>query len=103
MLNPWTFPNPFDNDIVVDPDSAAPVDVPRIHRAAFELCKQAYEHVAGGKGSWSVLLFGAAGCGKTHLLSRLRRWLKSDPDTGPTKPAALFVAMRMETGRTGFN
>ena len=51
------------------------------------------------KGSWSVLLYGAAGCGKTHLLSRLRRWLNSELDTVPSKPAALFVAVRMETGR----
>jgi AAA domain len=99
MLNRRTLPNPFDNDIVVDPDNAAPVDVPRIHQGAFELCRRAYEHVAGGRGSWTVLLFGAAGCGKTHLLSRLRRWLYSELDTGPTKPPALFVAMRMETGR----
>ena len=99
MLNPRTFPNPFDNDIVIDPDNVPPVDVSRIHQGAFELCRRAYEHVASGKGSWSVLLFGAAGCGKTHLLSRLRRWLNSELDAGPTKPAALFVAMRMETGR----
>jgi hypothetical protein len=99
MPNSRTLPNPFDDDIVVDPDNAAPVDVSRIHQGAFELCVRAYEHVAGGKGSWSVLLFGAAGCGKTHLLSRLRRWLNSQLDTGPTQPAALFVAIRMETGR----
>jgi hypothetical protein len=99
MPNPVTPPNPFDSDIVVDPDTAAPVDVPRIHQGAFELCRRAYERVAAGEGSWSVLLFGAAGCGKTHLLSRLRRWLNAELDAGPTKPAALFVAMRMETGR----
>lgn len=99
MQDPRTFPNPFDSDIVVDPENAAPVDVPRIHQGAFGLCKQAYEHVAGGGGSRSVLLFGAAGCGKTHLLSRLRRWLNAELDAGPSRPAALFVAVRMETSR----
>jgi hypothetical protein len=99
MPDPRTFPNPFDSDIVVDPDKAAPVDVSRIHQDAFELCRRAYEHVASGEGSWSVLLYGAAGCGKTHLLSRLRRWLNSALETVPSKPAALFVAVRMETGR----
>jgi AAA domain len=99
MRDPRTLPNPFDSDIVVDPDNAAPVDVPRIHQGAFDVCRRAYEHVAGGKGSWSVFLTGDAGCGKTHLLSRLKRWLNSDLESGPTKPAALFVAIRMETSR----
>jgi hypothetical protein len=94
-----TLPNPFDNDIVVDPDNAAPVDVPRIHDGAFALCKSAYERVAAGGGSWSVFLNGSAGCGKTHLLSRLRRWLKGELGAQPPRPAALFVAVRMETSR----
>jgi hypothetical protein len=99
MSDPRTFPNPFDSDIVVDPGNAAPVDVSHIHQDAFELCTRAYERVATNKGSWSVLLFGAAGCGKTHLLSRLRRWLNCELDTVPGKPAAFFVAVRMETSR----
>src|SRR5258707_12395607 len=99
MLNPRTFPNPFDNDIFVDPDNAPPVDVSRIHQGAFELCRRAYERVASGEGSWSVLLFGAAGCGKTHFLSRLRPRLNTEPGIGPTKTAALFLAIRMENCR----
>ena len=95
-----TFANPFDDDIVVDPDNGAPVDVPRIHEGAFALCKRAYEHVACGGGSSSVFLNGPAGCGKTHLLSRLRRWLHGELDVAPTQPAALFVAVRMETSRS---
>jgi hypothetical protein len=94
-----TLPNPFDRDVVADPATSAPIDVPRIHNGAFDICQRAYERVAGGYGSWSVLLNGRAGCGKTHLLSRLRRWLNSELDTVPTKPAALFVAVQMNTGR----
>ncbi|MGO9171912.1 MAG: AAA family ATPase [Rhodomicrobium sp.] len=90
--------NPFDSDVVVDP-GAAPVDVPKIHEKAFECCRDAYERVASGAGSWSVLLYGRAGCGKTHLLSRLRRWLNCELDPVPSKLPALFVAVRMQTGR----
>jgi hypothetical protein len=74
MLDRQLISNPFDSDVVEDPGVAAPIDVPRIHEAAFDLCRHAYERVASGMGSWSVLLNGMAGCGKTHLLSRLRRW-----------------------------
>jgi hypothetical protein len=99
MLDRRMLPNPFDSDVVVDPGAPAPVDVPRIHGHAFDLCRRAYERVAGREGSWSVLLKGTAGCGKTHLLSRLSRWLNSELDTVPSIPPALFVAVRMETSR----
>src|SRR6266436_301946 len=99
MLDRQLISNPFDSDVVVDPGAAAPVDVLQIHESAFDLCRRAYERVASGTGSWSVLLNGMAGCGKTHFLSRLRRWLNAELDMAPNKPAALFVAVRMETGR----
>lgn len=99
MLDRQILSNPFDSDVVVDPGTSAPVDVPRIHEGAFDLCRRAYERVASGAGSWSVLLNGIAGCGKTHLLSRLCRWLNFELNTVPNRPAALFVALRMETGR----
>ena len=99
MLDRRMLPNPFDSDVVADPATSAPIDVPQIHERAFDVCRHSYERVASGTGSWSVLLNGMAGCGKSHLLSRLRRWLNSELDTVPTKPAALFVAVRMETGR----
>jgi hypothetical protein len=99
MLDRRILPNPFDGDVVADPATSTPIDVPRIHERAFNVCRQAYERVASGRGSWSVLLNGRAGCGKTHLLSRLRRWLNSELDSAPTKPAALFVAVQMETSR----
>src|SRR5215472_4634202 len=99
MLDRWTLPNPFDGDVVADPATSALIDVPRIHQGAFNACRHAYERVASGRGSWSVLLNGRAGCGKTHLLSRLRRWLNSELDPAPTKQAALFVAVWMETSR----
>jgi hypothetical protein len=99
MLHRQILANPFDSDVVADPGTSAPVDVARIHENAFDLCRRAYERVASGAGSWSILLNGTAGCGKTHLLSRLRRWLNFELDTVPSRPAALFVAVRMETGR----
>jgi hypothetical protein len=54
MLDRQVISNPFDSDVVEDPGVAAPIDVPRIHEAAFDLCRHAYERVASGMGSWSV-------------------------------------------------
>ena len=98
MLDRQIISNPFDSDVVVDP-GAAPIDVRKIHEKAFDCCRVAYERVATGEESWSVLMYGAAGCGKTHLLSRLRRWLNRELDPVPSKLSALFVAVRMDTTR----
>lgn len=90
--------NPFDSDVVTDPENPSSTDVLQIHRAVFDRCRLAYEKVAVENASWSVLLYGEAGCGKTHLLSRFRKWLGGALDTAPAIPPALFVAVRMETG-----
>jgi hypothetical protein len=47
--------------------------------------------------SLSVLLNGEAGCGKTHLLSRLQGWLSGQIGAPPLPPPAAIVAIRMET------
>lgn len=91
-------PNPFQNDVVTSPDQALETDVPEIHRQPFELCRKTYETVARERVSASLLLHGEAGCGKTHLLSRFRRWLTAaNGDSRPGMPPAVFVAIRMET------
>ncbi|MCZ2148939.1 MAG: AAA family ATPase [Bryobacterales bacterium] len=82
--------NPFDSDVVANPAQPVPIDVPEIHREAFESCCR--EYARAGTESRSVLFHGQSGCGKTHLLSRFRRWL-NDQVVRP----ALFVAVRMET------
>lgn len=90
-------PNPFHIDVVTSAEAAVPADVPEIHREPFELCRSAYESVAREPFSMSVLLHGQAGCGKTHLLYRFRRWLRAEMEEKPTRPAALLVAIRMDT------
>jgi hypothetical protein len=64
--------NPFDDYIVTDPWRPGGVDVPQIHANAFALCGSALDYVRETGKSTSVLLHGAIGSGKTHLLGRLR-------------------------------
>jgi hypothetical protein len=98
MTDRQAIPNPFNSDVVPDPDTPSRTDVPRIHEGAFRVCQEAYRRVAEDRLSWSVLLYGEAGCGKTHLLSRVRKWLGGELEAKPEAPPALFVAVRMETG-----
>lgn len=92
------WPNPFELDVVADPDEVAPADVAAIHRVPFERCCAVYDWVVQQHRSWSVLLYGEAGCGKTHHLSRLRRWLGGTLEPRPKVAPCLFVGVRMETG-----
>ena len=69
--------NPFLDNRINGP-SADDVDVEAIHRKAFErltkLALEACEHRRGV----GVMLWGEAGIGKSHLLSRFARWAKED-------------------------
>ncbi len=92
--------NPFDSDAVARPEQSPPTDVPEIHSQPFDLCRNTYEAVAREHHSLSVLLYGEAGCGKTHLLSRFRRWLFGDlgeRDAAPSVAPSVLVGIRMET------
>src|SRR5690349_18700174 len=65
--------NPFLDNRVNGP-SARDVDVPGIHQAAFgRLTELAGEALEARRGIGAVL-WGEAGAGKSHLLSRLARW-----------------------------
>lgn len=89
--------NPFDSDVVTSPEQTPPADVAEIHAGAFKLCRQTYEDVIRDGASLSVLLYGEAGCGKTHLLSRFRRWLSGGMESPPSRTPAAIAAIRMET------
>lgn len=90
-------PNPFDSDVVTNPNQNGIIDVPEIHRGPFEVCCAEYEQVTATQTSRSVLFSGEAGCGKTHLLARFRRWLRGDMETRPSHPPAALITVRMET------
>lgn len=69
--------NPFLDNRINGP-SARDVDVDEIHQAAFgRLTRLAREACANRRGVGAVL-WGEAGIGKSHLLSRLARWAKRD-------------------------
>jgi ABC-type uncharacterized transport system fused permease/ATPase subunit len=89
--------NPFRTDVVTSPEQPITIDVPEIHRDAFHLCQQVYDFVIRERSSSSVLIDGEAGCGKTHLLSRLRGWLSGEMKTRPSQIPAMVVSIRLET------
>lgn len=96
-MNRTLLPNPFCSDVVTSAEQSLPVDVPEIHRQPFDVCRSAYETVVREHSSSSVLMHGEAGCGKTHLLSRLRRWLAREIEPFPSLAPGLLVSIRMET------
>lgn len=97
-MNPLaTIPNPFRSAIVADPWHWDMVDVPEIHQEAFDLCRQALELVRERHQSTSLLLHGAAGSGKTHLLARLQAWLAGMLTLYGPAPPAVFISVRMQT------
>jgi hypothetical protein len=87
--------NPFVDSIVRDPWSDLQAEVPDIGRAAFEVCRREIDNVRGYRISRSVLLHGAPGCGKTHLVARVRHYLENRG--APSWPDSVFVAVQMHT------
>ncbi len=112
-MNPLALPdNPFRTTVVTDPWQPLPGDVREIHAAAFDACRRALVHVQAAGRSTSLLVFGEAGSGKTHLLARLRAHLFENAASPPCPPlrreeewrgemdaghAAAFVAVRLQT------
>lgn len=95
-MNDPFLPNPF-RDAVVQDAWQAPVDVPEIHHRAFCECQAVVETASGGVAD-SLLLYGPAGSGKTHLLSRLQRHLHRRREDAAGDPGAcVFVFVRLQT------
>lgn len=88
--------NPFRDTIVADP-WRTPVDVPEIHAEVFQDSVRALEQVRQRGSSGGLLIHGAAGSGKTHLLSRLRNHLTLQAPTATDRQESLFVWVRLQT------
>lgn len=71
------FANPFRGTAVGDPWSSdsEQFEVADLHRQAFSTCVAAVDEVRHGHCSAGIVIHGAPGSGKTHLISRLRRRL----------------------------
>jgi len=81
-------PNPFRSGITRDAWDPDWVDVPEIHAGvSARICEEvaAIRRLGGSRG---VLVYGAPGSGKTHLLNRIRRWCLHE--------GALFSGFRLQ-------
>lgn len=85
--------NPFNNGIVTDAWGPPVVDVPSIHGEVSAICLQLLDEVARLRKRRSILIHGAAGSGKTHVLARLRR----QATAGTIVPPPAFAYVRLTT------
>jgi hypothetical protein len=89
--------NPFLENVVRDPWQQTTLDIATINADAFDLFREALASLGQqGMGGTSLLLHGEAGSGKTHLLTRIRRFLQE------RQQMHLFVAVRLQTSPGGF-
>ena len=95
MIDP-NLPNPF-RDTVVQNAWQSPADVADIHDEAFRACLAGIECASRGV-SDSLLVYGAAGSGKTHLLTRVQRHLVQTQAEAPDQVLrCVFVFVRLQT------
>jgi hypothetical protein len=83
--------NPFNNGIVADAWSSPVVNVPGIARDIFELLLASLADVRSQHRRRSILIHGAPGSGKTHLLSRLRSTVMAE--TAEKPPFLCYVRL----------
>lgn len=89
-------PNPF-RDFVVQDAWQSPADVADIHAAAFRACLKGIDSANQGIPD-SLLIYGPAGSGKTHLLTRLQRHLAQTAREAPDEVLrCVFVFVRLQT------
>lgn len=95
-----SMPNPFRGSIVGDPWKTTndESDVARIHQRVFDSCCAAVDSARSNTGSAGLIIQGAPGSGKTHLIGRLRKRLTDDL-AHPTleKPRQAFAYVRLDT------
>jgi hypothetical protein len=91
-----TLKNPFRNNVVQDAWQT-PADVADIHDQVFRECLAGIES-ASRSAADSLLIYGPAGSGKTHLLTRLQRHLAETAAAAPDKVLrCVFVFVRLQT------
>src|SRR5262249_24169978 len=91
--------NPFHSSVVSDPWETPETDVISVHQYAFTRCCEAVASIRARAHATSVLIYGQAGSGKTHLLARLRaRVARHAQADGPGGlPEAIFISVRLHT------
>jgi hypothetical protein len=91
-----SLPNPFQDNVVQDAWQA-PADVVDIHADVFQACLAGIESAARGVPD-SLLVYGAAGSGKTHLLTRFQRHLvQTSKQAADQVLRCVFVFVRLQT------
>lgn len=89
-------PNPFRDNVVQDAWQTT-VDITEIHADAFEACKAGIDSASRAIPD-SLLVYGAAGSGKTHLLARLQRHLAETARSAPDNVLrCVFSFVRLQT------
>lgn len=95
MLDPFVA-NPFRDNVVQDAWQS-PTDVSEIHEDVFDACLRGIDSAAHGVPD-SLLIYGEAGSGKTHLLTRLQRHLVETGSAAPDRVLhCVFVFVRLQT------
>src|SRR5208337_4655920 len=82
-------PNPFTNIATGSPWIDSPTDVTSINNEAFQLLRNGLRQTRLGSDPISIIVTGEPGSGKTHLLSRLKRYLETQTDG--EKPWYVYV------------
>lgn len=91
--------NPFRNSIVINPWENPEIDISSVHQNVYEHCCRAFNQIREGHNTNSMLIYGEAGSGKTHLLARFRAQIAHDASVDPANGLqdAIFVAVRLHT------
>lgn len=88
--------NPFRDNVVTDAWQS-PADVQDIHKDVFQACLAGIDAASRGEPD-SLLVYGPAGSGKTHLLTRVQRHLAETARTAPDQVLrCVFVYVRLQT------
>lgn len=96
MADLSTLANPFRENVVQNAWQT-PADVPEIHEDVFRACLEGVDSAARGVPD-SLVIFGPAGSGKTHLLTRVQRYLAETAASAPDRVLrCVFIFVRLQT------